>query len=158
MQEMQVQSLGREDPPEKGTATYSRILAWRIPWTKEPGRLLSMGSHRVGHNWATKRMLFQDAKTISQNWAYLVLSLLVDYPKSNPKSRPVTKFFNSNKCQANPDSGQILLLSEATVSKFQEWNWKEVHPKVWLKVVLLVVMDSTKSSGGGGAAGRETYI
>ena len=46
MQETWVQSLGREDPLEKGMATHSSILAWRIPWTKELGRLLSMGSKR----------------------------------------------------------------------------------------------------------------
>ena len=45
-----VPPLGWEDPPEKGTATHSSILAWRIPWTGEPGRLQSMGSQRVGHN------------------------------------------------------------------------------------------------------------
>ena len=39
MQETQVQSLGQEDSPEKGMATHSSILAWRIPWTEEPGRL-----------------------------------------------------------------------------------------------------------------------
>ena len=44
-----VQSLGCEDPLEKGMATHSRILAWRIPWTEEPGRLQSMGLQRVGH-------------------------------------------------------------------------------------------------------------
>ena len=44
MQETWVQSLGLEDPLEKGTATHSSILAWRIPWTEEPGRLQSMGS------------------------------------------------------------------------------------------------------------------
>ena len=44
MQETQVQSLGQEDPLEKDIATHSSILAWRIPWTKEPGRLQSMGS------------------------------------------------------------------------------------------------------------------
>ena len=49
-----VQSLGREDPLEKGMATQSSILAWRIPWTEEPGGLQSMGSQRVGHIWATK--------------------------------------------------------------------------------------------------------
>ena len=48
MPETQVQSLGGEDPLEKGTATRSSILAWRIAWTEEPGRLLSMGLHRVG--------------------------------------------------------------------------------------------------------------
>ena len=41
---MPVRFLGREDPPEEGAATHSSILAWRIPWTQEPGRLQSMGS------------------------------------------------------------------------------------------------------------------
>ena len=50
MQETQVQSMGREDPLEKGMATHSSVLAWRIPWTEEPGGLESMGSLRVGHN------------------------------------------------------------------------------------------------------------
>ena len=45
-----VQSLGWEDPLEKEMATHSGILAWKIPWTEEPGRLLSMGSQRVGHD------------------------------------------------------------------------------------------------------------
>ena len=49
MQEIGVQSLGRDDPLEKGLATLSSILAWRIPWTEEPGGLQSMGSQRVGH-------------------------------------------------------------------------------------------------------------
>ena len=50
MQETQVQSLGREDPLEKGMATHFAILAWRISWTEEPGRLQSMGLQRVGHD------------------------------------------------------------------------------------------------------------
>ena len=50
MQETQVQSLGVEDPLEKGMATYSSTGAWRIPWTEEPGGLQSTGSQRVGHN------------------------------------------------------------------------------------------------------------
>ena len=48
MQETWVPSLGREDPLEKGMATHSSILAWRSPWTEEPGGLQSMGSKRVG--------------------------------------------------------------------------------------------------------------
>ena len=52
-QETRVQSLSQEDSLEKGMATHSNIPAWRIPWTEEPGRLLSMGSQGVGHNWAT---------------------------------------------------------------------------------------------------------
>ena len=50
MQETWVQSLGREDPLEKGMATHSSIPAWEITWTEEPGRLQSMGSQRVGHS------------------------------------------------------------------------------------------------------------
>ena len=50
MQETQVQSLGQEDFLEKEMATHSSILAWKIPWTEEPGGLQSMGSQRVGHN------------------------------------------------------------------------------------------------------------
>ena len=53
MQETQVQSLGQEDPLEKGMATHSSILAWKIPWTEKPGRLQSMGLQRVGHDSAT---------------------------------------------------------------------------------------------------------
>ena len=45
-----LQSLGWEDPLEKGMATHSSILAWRIPWTEEPGRLQSMWSQKVGHD------------------------------------------------------------------------------------------------------------
>ena len=50
VQETGVQSLGQEDPLEKGMATHSSILAWRIPWTEEPGGLQSMGSQRVRHD------------------------------------------------------------------------------------------------------------
>ena len=50
MWETQVQSLGREDPLEEEMATHSSVLAWRIPWTGEPGGLQSMGSQRVGHD------------------------------------------------------------------------------------------------------------
>ena len=50
MWETRVRSLGREDPLEKEMAAHSSSLAWKIPWTEEPGKLLSMGSQRVGHD------------------------------------------------------------------------------------------------------------
>ena len=50
-QEMQVQSLGWEEPLVKGMATYFSILAWTIPWTEEPGGLQSMGSQRIRHGY-----------------------------------------------------------------------------------------------------------
>ena len=49
-EEMRVQSLGWEDPPEEEMATHSSILAWRLPWTEEPDGLQSMGSQIVGHD------------------------------------------------------------------------------------------------------------
>ena len=53
VQETQLRSLGWKDPQEKGMAIHPTILAWRIPWTEEPGGLQSMQSQKVGHNWAT---------------------------------------------------------------------------------------------------------
>ena len=58
--ETQVQSLSREDPLEREMATHSSILAWRIPWTEEPGRLQSMGSQRAGRGWVTDTFTFTE--------------------------------------------------------------------------------------------------
>ena len=57
MQENWVQSLGWEDPLEKRKATHANIIAWRILWAEEPGRLQSMGLKRVGHNLATNLII-----------------------------------------------------------------------------------------------------
>ena len=57
VQKTSVQSLGWEDPREKWMATHFSILAWKISWTEEPGRLQSIGSQRVGHNWVTNTYL-----------------------------------------------------------------------------------------------------
>ena len=57
MQETPVQSLGWEDPLEEGMAIYSSTLAWKIPWTEEPGGLQSMGLLRVRHDWLTSLSL-----------------------------------------------------------------------------------------------------
>ena len=57
LQETWVLFLGREDPLEEGTATHSSILAWRIPWTEDPGRLLSIGLQRIEHEWSNLPLL-----------------------------------------------------------------------------------------------------
>ena len=54
MRETRVQALGQEDLLEKGMATHSSILAWKIPWTQKPGRVQSMGLQRVRHDLATE--------------------------------------------------------------------------------------------------------
>ena len=51
---------GQEDSPERGMATHSNILAWRIPCTGEPGGLQSVESQRLGHDWVTNTSTFQD--------------------------------------------------------------------------------------------------
>ena len=58
VQEIWVQSLGWEDPLEKGMATHSSFLAWKIPWTEEPGGLQSVGSQRVRQSWAANTFTF----------------------------------------------------------------------------------------------------
>ena len=64
MRETWVWSLGQEDPLEKEMVIHSSILAWRIPWTKEPGKLQSIGSQRVGHNWATFTFTWADGRKL----------------------------------------------------------------------------------------------
>ena len=76
MQETWVQSLGREDPLEKGMAVHSSIPAWRIPWTEDPGGLQSMASKRVRHDWVTKTFSF------SQNTHKIKFRILINILKS----------------------------------------------------------------------------
>ena len=64
MLETWIRSLGWEDPLQKGMATHSSILAWRFPWTEEPGRLQSLGSQRVGHDSVINISTF----TLSEAW------------------------------------------------------------------------------------------
>ena len=76
MQETQVWSLDQEDLPEKGMATHSSILAWRIPWTEESGGLQSMGSQSDGHAWVTEHLLTLACdQDIASSWlTYVLLS------------------------------------------------------------------------------------
>ena len=63
MQGTRILSVSQEEPLEKGMATHSSILAWRRPWTEEPGGIQSMGSQRVGHDWAVNTF-----KICSHRW------------------------------------------------------------------------------------------
>ena len=69
MWETRVRSLGWEDPLKKEMAIHSSTLAWKTPWTEEPGGLQSMGSRRGGHDWATSRSLCTEA-----GWQYTALT------------------------------------------------------------------------------------
>ena len=80
-----VQSLGQEDLLEKEMATHSTTLAWKIPWTEEPGGLQSMELQRVGHNWVTSLSLSPDvSRTIP----------VIQFPIASQLSRATGKFFN----------------------------------------------------------------
>ena len=74
MRETQVRSLGWEDPLEKEMATHSSILAWKISWMEKPGWVLSMGSQRVGHDWATSLPFLAAIPEV------LHLSFFIPYP------------------------------------------------------------------------------
>ena len=79
MLETQVQSLDQEDPLEKGLATHSSILAWRIPWTEGPDGLQFLGSQRVRHDWVTSNFTFFHAyiHTHTYRYTYFCLSNIV---------------------------------------------------------------------------------
>ena len=85
MQETWVQSLGQEDPLEKGMATHSSVLVWRIPWTKEPGELQSMGLQRVRHDWASYTHTV--AVLILEKIAVLTWFLLMHWEKMHDPNR-----------------------------------------------------------------------
>ena len=81
MQETQILSLSQEDPLEKGMATYSSILAWKNPWTEEPGGIQSMGSWRVGHDWVVNTF-----KICSYRWKPWAFSSIHRISKIMPQS------------------------------------------------------------------------
>ena len=103
MQETWVWCLGQEDPLEKGMATHSSILPWKTPWTEEPGRLQSMGSQRVGHDWVTSLV------TSAGETGTRVLSLLLSWIRTSGTQRlkPKQQIFQKTCCQQS----DFLLIS-----------------------------------------------
>ena len=72
------QSLGQEDPLEKEMAIHSSILAWKIPWTEEPGGLQFMGLERVGHDWACMHVMsYQLAQSLYKKQSYLIPRIFI---------------------------------------------------------------------------------
>ena len=102
MRETQVRSLGQEDPLEKETATHSNIHAWKIPWTEEPGGLQSMGSQRVGHNWAT--LLHFTSTLMTDKWRGTIEPL-------DEGERGGWKGWLKTQCSENSDHGLCPITS-----------------------------------------------
>ena len=104
MWETRVLSLGWEDPLEKEMATHSSILAWRIPWTEEPGGLQSMGLQRVGHDWVTNTFTFTVSLCLTFWRTAIVFSTV-----TSPFYIPIGKCM---RAVISPTSHQHLLFSD----------------------------------------------
>ena len=87
MWETRVRSLGWEDPLEKEMAIHSSTIAWKIPWTEEPGRLQSMGSQRVRHDWATSCSLYNQYSSV-RNLMTLQKDFLLCHYRGHPNPNP----------------------------------------------------------------------
>ena len=132
--EMWFWSLGQEDPLEKGKATYSSILAWRIPWTEEPGGLQSTGLQRVGWDWSNltfgkfsfgcghlfSRKRSQSFRVVIRAWGgdlWLLNSLrevLLRHIRENSENKTMTNSYSGSLQQ--PFSSLILVqIKEITV-------------------------------------------
>ena len=102
MWETWVQSLGWGDPLEKGMATHSSILAWRIPWTEEPGGLQSVGLQRVRHDWATNTPLYLNSPNMHRKLQWMLIKLIINQKYMVPKMAS-TKIFIATRGQIERD-------------------------------------------------------
>ena len=87
MWETRVQSLGQKDPLEKEMATHSSSLAWKIPWTEKPGRLQSMGSQRVGHDWVKyiETINLEIYSNYQWSWVKFICAWIIEYKQNTMK-------------------------------------------------------------------------
>ena len=129
MWETRVRSLGWEDALEKEMVTHSTILAWRIPWREEPGRLQSTGSQRVGHDWATSLSL--SFTLLSLDWFSLVFSLasLPLFNCSEETNFHLNMSFLSYSLWANPGTKSSFM------ARIQWKMFLEIHV-IYLKIIL----------------------
>ena len=84
VRETWVQALGWEDPLQKEMAIQSSTIAWKIPWTEDPGRLQSMGSQRVGHDWVTS-LHFTNSKIRIVIYTVVFLVIVMPHPYETMK-------------------------------------------------------------------------
>ena len=137
MWEIQVQSLGQEDPLEKEMVTHSSILAWKIPWREEPGRLHSMGLQRVRHDWETSLSLFHNHSsmiilqdTVRKNlhhlhkfWTFFFLSL--DHRKSKKFQKNI--YF----CFIDYAKAFVCVDHNKLCKTLKKWEYQTTWPASW---------------------------
>ena len=121
MQETWVRSLGQEDLLEKGMATHSSVLAWRIAWTEESGRLPFIGSQRVWHGWSDCIQLYQYWKWLPNSGSSLWFNTLTTYVIDPRMAPPVQSKWE--------EAGQL----ERTLSSCRLWvTWPVQHLAGWI--------------------------
>ena len=116
VQETRVQSLGQEDPLEKGLATHSSMLVWRIPWTEEPGRMLAMGLQRVDMNERLAFSLFFQSPT--HKWT---LNDRISPPHFSFVGRRGEVYKEGNKKWKRPDSRRETQVFSSIPSGFVQF-------------------------------------
>ena len=98
----QIWSPGREDPLQQEMATHSKILAWKIPWTEEPGGLQFMGLQRVGHDWAKHVCACTHTHTHRLNIKNSLTLLFIAHSVSSPAANPLVYFQSVSEPTAFP--------------------------------------------------------
>ena len=131
MQEMRVGSLDLEEPLEKEMATHSSILAWRIPGTKEPDGLPSMGSHRVGHDWSA--LAAAAAEIISYSVAQLFLIPWTATPQASLSFTISRSLLKLTSIESVMLSNHLLLLPSffPRIRVFPDESALPIRPKDW---------------------------
>ena len=121
VQETWVWSLGQEVPLAKGMATHSSILAWRIPWTEEPGRIQFMWSQRVRYNWATNTLTF---KISMLHYIVCVAAAAAAAKLLQPCLTLCDPIDGSPPGSAVPGILQARILEWVAISFSNAWKWK----------------------------------
>ena len=150
IQETHVRSLGWEEPLEKGMAIHASILVWRIQGTEEPGRLQSMGSQRVGHNWAINSFFFRRILDISstpkdnpenttdRQGSCSHLPLLIstfsnqDYKKGGPSQRLKTKSHKEGALNMQPLQSHTTDVDDNTSDNCGKLYYREILPTPYI--------------------------
>ena len=128
MWETQVWSLGWEDLPEKGMATDSSILAWKIPWMKEPGGLQSMGSQRVGHDWATNTHTHSWFTVLcSRNYHSIVKQLHSNLKRNTGSQRKAVQTPHATTKTEDPAKTQLSLGASKYISRYFKKPHHQYH-------------------------------
>ena len=124
-EEVQMQSLGWENPLEEEMATRFSILAWRLPWTEGPGRLQHMGPQKVGHDWVTNTDTHKQYTMYFQN-LYTFFHIVHILLQSPPQSILFSRFTQINRCRSNlfPLNDDISSTQEYTGIKPESPAWQ----------------------------------